>query len=209
MNKPVKVIVGIPTMGHVHTLTLVVLNRWIADALVNRDKGLSIYPTMGVRPVDNARNEIVETFLSDPEATHLLFIDADTVPPMDALDKLLAHDQPIVSAITPIIEHDAKRMNDSNGFYKKWNCVGLDDKFVEPNKGLVPIRGAGSSLILIKREVFEKMPKPWYRWLHQDDKGKQVEVGEDIHFIIKSIALGYTPMADTNIIAQHEKSILW
>lgn len=209
MSKKVKVIIGLPTMGHVHTLTMVVIVRWIADALLNRDKGLSVYPTMGVRPVDNARNEIVETFLSDPEATHLLFVDADTVPPMDSLDKLLAHDLPIVSAITPIIEYDKDRKNDSGGFYKKWNCVGMDEKFVEPNTGLVPIKGAGSSLILIKREVFEKMPKPWYRWLHEDDRGKEVEVGEDIHFIIKSLALGFKPMADTNIIAQHEKSILW
>jgi len=208
--KKTKVLIGIPTMGNIHALTVIAINRWIADAIASGDKNLSFYPTYKVSPVDNARNEIVETLLSEPDFTHLLFIDADTVPPMDALDKLLAHNADIVSGITPIIELDRDRKNDSNGFYKKWNCVNENDQFVEPNTGVFPIKGAGGSLILIKREVFEKMGKgDWYRFVYKDDTGKAVSVSEDIHFIIKAIGLGFKPIVDTSIIAQHEKSILW
>lgn len=208
MNKPVKVLIGLPTMGSIDVLLASVILRWTAEAIVNKDKGLSVYPTVAVQPVDNARNEIVKTMLFE-DFTHLLFIDSDTIPPLDGLDKLLAHDVPIVSGLTPIIELDERRKNDSNGFYKKWNCVDQNDQHVQPNTGVVPIKGAGSSFILIKREVFEKMPAPWYRFIYKDDSGRDVNVSEDIHFVIKAIGLGYKPIADTSVICNHRKSILW
>lgn len=208
MKKAPKILIGLPTMGSIHTLLAMNIMSWLTQSMQNRDKGVSIYPTMGVCPVDNARNEIVEEFLKS-DCTHLFFVDSDTIPPIDALDKLLAHDKDIVSGITPIIEHDEKRQNDSSGFYKKWNCVGMDEKFVQPNTGLIPIKGAGGSCILIKRHVFEKLQKPWYRFIYQDDTGKDVNVGEDIYFIIKTIAAGFTPYADTSVIARHHKSIIW
>lgn len=203
-----KVLIGVPTMGSMHPLLTAIILKWCVTALQNKDKGVSFYPTVGVSPTDQARNEIVETLLSS-DFTHLLFIDSDTIPPIDGLDRLLAHKKDIVSGITPIIEHDKDRKNDSSGFYKKWNAVTLDDKHTEPYKGLIRIRGVGSSFILIKREVFEKMPKPWYRFKYEDDSGKPIVVGEDIHFIIKAIALGYMPYADTDIVCGHHKGIIW
>lgn len=206
--KQQKVLIAIPTLGHIHTLTVAIMMKWLTEAFYNKDKGVMFYPTLSVKPVDRARNHIVDIFLTT-DCTHLFFIDDDTVPPPDALDKLLAHDKDIVSGITPIIEHDATRENDSNGFYKKWNCVDDKDQHVKPNTGLVPIKGAGSSCILIKREVFEKLQKPCYRFLDKDDTGKPVEVTEDIYFVITSLAKGFKAFADTSVICQHEKSILW
>lgn len=170
---------------------------------------------MGVSPVDNARNHIVEEFLKT-DYTHLLFIDSDTIPPADAITKLLAADKEIVSALTPIVEHDENRKNDSQGFYRKYNVVGWHDKHVNEFIGLVPCKGAGSSCILIRRDVFEKMSKPWYRFVYQDDtgkkemQGKDVIIGEDIYFTARAIGeLQIMPHVDTSIICKHNKSILW
>ncbi len=203
-----KILIGIPTMGSMHTFLAMTVLQWMAQAQLKGDINMSIYPTMAVCPVDNARNEIVEQFLQS-DCTHLFFIDSDTIPPMDALYKLLSHDKDIVSGITPIIEHDANRKNESNGYYKKWNAVDMNDKFTEPNVGLIQIKGCGGSCVLIKRAVFEKMPKPWYRFLYKDDRGKDIFMGEDTHFIAKAIGLGFKAYADTSVIAQHNKSIIW
>jgi hypothetical protein len=194
-------------MGNVHVLLLSVIARWIAEAATTGKYDLSLYPTMGVQPVDNARNHIVEEFLKT-DCTHLFFIDSDTIPPMNAITKLLSADKPIVSGLTPIIEHDADRKNDSNGFYRKYNVVGMNEKFVNEFIGLIPVKGAGGSCVLIKREVFEKIPPPWYRFV-EDDNGKPIVIGEDIYFTAMAQSVGIQPWADTSIICRHNKPIMW
>lgn len=196
-------------MHYVHTFLMMDIITWMGRAFEDQSFGISIYPTMAVQPVDNARNEIVEEFMKS-DCTHLLFIDADTIPPPDAIQKLLAADKEIISGITPIVEYDEKRKgNDSNGFYKKWNCVDMKQKYVTPNSGTVPIKSCGSSCILIKREVFEKIEKPYYRFLYQDDNGKEILVSEDVHFIVKAAGKGIQAYADTSVICGHFKPVLW
>ena len=208
MQKQPKILIAIPTMGEVNVITMTVILAWMGQAMQKGDKSLQFYPTVGVSPVDRARNEIVEEFLKS-DCTHLLMVDSDTIPPLDALDKLLAHDLDIVTAITPIIEHDVSRKNDSNGFYKKYNAVDMNDQFTQPNVGLIPIRGCGGSCILIKRHVFEKLPEPWFEFRNKDDTGKKTFIGEDVYFIMMAISRGFKPMADTSIICGHKKSIIW
>lgn len=203
-----KVLIGLPTMSSIHIQLAVVIMYWLVQSLQNKDKSISVYPTISVQPVDNARNQIVEAFL-EGDYTHLFFIDSDTIPPRDALDKLLAHDKDVISGITPIIDHDEGRQNDSSGFYKKWNCVNELDQHVKPNTGVVKVKGAGGSCILIKRHVFEQLEKPYYRFLYQDDNGKPVVVSEDIYFVAKALGKGITTYADTSIICQHYKPIIW
>lgn len=180
----------------------------MAEAYKDGSYSLVAYPTMSVQPVDNARNHIVEEFLKS-DCTHLFFVDSDTIPPANALKKLLLQDKEIISGLTPIIEHDENKKNDSNGFYRKMNVVGENEKFVQEFIGTIPVKGAGGSCILIKREVFEKMEAPWYRFQYQDDNGKPIIIGEDILFTVKAQQLGYKIWADTSLICKHEKPILW
>lgn len=207
MQKP-KILIGLPTMGHVHVLLLTTILKWMAEAIETKAYNLSVYPTMCVQPVDNARNHIVEEFLKT-DCTHLLFIDSDTIPPFNAIKKLLLADKEIISGLTPIVEHDESRKNDSNGFYRKLNVVGKNDQFVNEFIGTIEVKGAGGSCILIKREVFEKMEAPWYRFQYKDDNGKSIVIGEDILFTVKAQEIGYKIWADTALICKHEKPILW
>lgn len=207
--------IGLPTMGSVNTMLMTAILSWVAEAAQGGKYDLMTYHTIGVSPVDEARNCIVEEFLKT-DCSHLLFIDSDTIPPRNAITKLLSADKGIVSALTPIVEHDENRKNDSQGHYRKYNVVGWNDKHVNEYIGLVPCKGAGSSCILIKREVFEKMKAPWYRFVYEDDNGKKelggrpVIIGEDIYFTARAIGeLGIMPHVDTSIICKHSKSIYW
>lgn len=203
MTKP-KILIGLPTMSSIHTMVLMVILSWINEAQTTGEYNLSIYPTINVQPVDNARNDIVQAFL-ESDCTHLLFIDSDTIPPLDALRRLLAHDKPIMSALTPIIE-----LNEETGeYYRKWNCVDTNDQHMKPDTGIQECKGAGSSCILIKREVFEAMEMPYYRFVYKDDKGRNVVVSEDIYFIINALSKGIKCLADTSIVCRHAKSAIW
>lgn len=195
------ILIGLPTMSQVNTGLLMVILQWVANA--GNKYNISIYPTFSVQPVDNARNQIVDEFLKS-DCTHLFFVDADTIPPADALDKLLKHDREIVSGLTPIVQHD-----DSVGFYTVMNCTDLDDKRLEQNQGLKEMKGAGSSCILIKRSVFDKMKQPYYRFLYSDDNGKSTMVSEDIYFMAMALGYGVKAYCDTTVICKHYKPIMW
>lgn len=203
-----KILIGLCTMSQIHVFLAVRIMAWIAEAHDTGLYNLSVYPTINVQPVDNARNEIVREFFKS-DCTHLLFIDSDTIPPQNTIIQLLAWDKEVVSILTPIIEHDEKRKNDSNGFYRKMNAVGFDDKPIEEKRGLVKVKLVGSSCILIKRSVFDKVKEPVYRFVFEDDKGKTVFVGEDINFCIKCLGAGVDVWVDSDMVASHEKSILW
>lgn len=206
--KPFRVLVGIPTMGAVQPNLVAVLLRWAREF---KDDEVSFYFTYRVSPVDRARNQIVKFFLEEPSNfTHLLFIDSDTVPPVDALRRLLSHDQPMVSGLTPILHW--------NQVAKHWdtfdNCFTHQDTddagkptathVAERHTGLQQIFRCGSSCVLIKREVFEALTKPHYEFLYNEDRTQHTR-SEDIHFCDNVRAAGFTIHADTDVVCNHHK----
>lgn len=217
MKKPPHILIGLPTMANIHVYLFAVLMNWHKKALETGKYSISVYPTVCVQPVDNARNIIVKHFLENPEYTHLFFIDSDTVPPIMTLDKLLAADKDILTALTPIIEFDENYKtepgrgpaNDSGGFFRKWNCIGIDDNWCRPYTGIVPVKTFGASCVLIKRDVFAKIEEPFFRFKYEDDSGKKTIVSEDVYFAIKALAAGVQSFADTSVICKHNKPILW
>src|SRR5574341_488017 len=63
------------------------------------------------KPVEIARNVLTGAVLFEvPDATHLLWIDDDMVFEPDALDRLLAHDLPIVGGLchNPLVETEIR-----------------------------------------------------------------------------------------------------
>lgn len=87
-----KVAIGIPHLGPIRPYffdTFVNLRR-PADAYVIRIED---------KPVDTARNMIVETALADPETTHVFFMDSDMGFPTYALGRLGRDRKPIVGGV--------------------------------------------------------------------------------------------------------------
>lgn len=191
-------------MGSIHILLAVNIMAWLSQANKKGHMNVGVYPTLRVQPVDNARNQIVDEFLASTY-THLFFVDADTIPPTDALDKLLAMNKDIATAITPIVEMDEKGEP-----WRKWNCVDQNDQNVKPNTGILEVKGAGSSCILIKRSVFERLDKPYYQFIMAtSSQGNEKQVSEDVHFIVKALNKGIKTYADTSIICKHAKEFIF
>ena len=169
MDIKTNILVAVPTMGSMHPMLASRLIGWANDF----PKGsIHFYFTFKVAPVDRARNQIVDFFLTqrtgkDKEPmTHRLMVDADTVPPTDALRRLLSHRKEIVSGMTPILRYNQKE--------KAWetfdNCFSHGDRdesgkivtthVARRNKGLQEIFRCGASCLLIHRSVFETLPQP-------------------------------------------------
>lgn len=219
-EKKYNVLIGIPTMDGMCTPLISVLLMWARGF---KDVGVSFYFPYKVSPVSRARNEILKFFFKERKNakgevlrpfTHLLFIDSDTVPPKDALTDLLDHEVDIVSGITPILHYDTEK----GKFSTMDNCFTHQDRdektgevvqthVVKRLTGLQKIWRCGTSCLLIKREVFEKLEQPYFVFEFNDD-GTETKRSEDLYFCDKAHEAGFEIYADTSVICQHVKDVI-
>lgn len=191
-----KIYLSVPTISHdIHAWLALRIHEW-----TNRHD-LVFRPMVGVQPVDQARNEIVKEFLQT-DCTHLFMVDADTIPPTEAIEKLLNQKQPFISGLTPIIDG-------GNAKIRKYNAVDLEDKEILPNTGVHISRGVGASCVLIDRKVFDYVKPPYFRFIFEDDNGRECFVSEDIYFISKLIQANITPLVDSSVVCQHVKRCIF
>lgn len=197
MNDTPKIFIGLPTMGKINVNLASQLLYWV------KYHKLMVHASVCVTPVDHARNEIVRVFLKS-DCTHLLFIDADTVPPPATIERLLACKKPVASALTSIYRRDSfayncfthvEEMPDGS---KQMHCV-------EKDTGIVPIESCGASCMLIERSVFLKVKNPWF--LNTWNADHTSYVSEDISFCKKVKDAGLDIVADTALVCGHVKEL--
>ena len=205
-NKPL-VAIGIP---HTETITMLWAYRMLGPLLFIPVPFCDKIPQMsrGI-PQSVARDQIVSLALADPKTTHILWVDTDNVcwkdpqgkspsDPNEALNMLLQVNQPIVSGLY--------RAKQAEGFnYAAWVDAKIPDK-----PGYTPIQGfqgnffqvdtIGMGFCLVKREVYEKIPAPWYPW-------PTVSPSEDFNFCIKARAAGYAINLFTDVKLTHIGSL--
>ncbi|KKM95867.1 hypothetical protein LCGC14_1183880 [marine sediment metagenome] len=135
--------------------------------------------------------------LKNPDVTHLYFMDSDVVPPEGTLSKLLDHDVPIVAGIYP--------MCTDMPCWSFKTTAGWENKDLSLPKGLTETTAIGGSTLLVKREVFEKMERPWFKIVYKaiDEEGRAYDEGEDEYFSRLAREAGYKIMIDPTIICTH------
>ena len=138
--------------------------------------------------IDAGYTEAVFQALRDG-ATHLMCIEDDTFPPLDAIERLLVHDKDIVCGWypkrqegprigVPIILKNGKRQS-------------LDT----PDDSLVELYTAPMGCTLIKMDVFRRIEMPWFVTTGQ--------LTQDSFFSQKARDAGYTLWCDTSIRCEH------
>lgn len=142
------------------------------------------------------RNLVIDAALKN-DATHILFIDDDTIPPVDIVEKLARWDKDMVTGVYcmrnsphyPIIFEDA----DEQGRCLHYN---MDDA---KSEGLVKLRAAGLGACLIKTEVFRGMEAPWIRLGELDPENWC----DDIGFFHRAYLAGFELYADLSVRSGH------
>jgi GT2 family glycosyltransferase len=181
-----KVLMCIPYTGYVPPQAAYSLP---AMACYARSKGIEVdMLPIGLSLIYTAREKAAEAFL-DGDYDALLFIDSDMQVPIGLLAKLIEADKDIVSALA------FKRFPPYEPcIFKKCDREGTEFWLDYP-KGLIEIQGVGMASTLIKRKVFETVPKPWFF--------PEPKIGEDLAFCIRVREAGFKIYADTELICGH------
>lgn len=132
------------------------------------------------------RNLLVHNALDNQHTTHLLFVDDDQFFPSDSIHQLAAHDLPIVAANIVRKESNprtnSKELNGDNPVWTLPNSTGLEE-----------VSFVGTGMMLIKREVFEKLSKPYFFYDVKEN------VGEDVYFCRQAREAGYKIFIDHDL----------
>jgi hypothetical protein len=132
--------------------------------------------------------------------THLLFLDSDMTIP-DNLPRLLASDKDIVSGLYYGVSFNPQ--NETNKVYG--TALDLEGNYINKSQDkCVEALRVPTGCLLIKREVFERMPYPWF---HENHGSNVKDVfGEDYNFSQKARELGYKLYVDCGVPFGHLKT---
>ena len=145
------------------------------------------------------RDAIAYFALKDPDVTHLYMMDYDVVPPVGTLQKLLSLDVPIAAGIYPMI---------MDGSESAWSFK-VGDGWWPTTKPLpekpIEVDQIGGSTVLIKREIFETITRPWWKMEYYpiDDLGGYLRWGEDEYFSMMVRMADYKIIIDPTLICDH------
>lgn len=205
---PKKVMLGLPVYGGYdpHFITS------LMEFLIHRiPVGTAIKTCIGDSLVSRARNRIAAAFLRS-DCTHLLFLDTDLIFSPEHIARLVSHNEPIVAGLYP------KKQRELG-----WVCNLLPGVEMD-ERGLKPVRYAGTGCLLIAREVLEAMIVRWPEIEYDPDDGDEAGVkwdlfptgvhvcpetgrrrylSEDWWFCQRALELGYTVWMDTQVILKH------
>ncbi len=134
---------------------------------------------------DRARNKLVEDAL-ELEPTHIFFLDDDTLPPPDAIDRLLSCKKRIVSGLY-FGRHDPKPIAFERLSDGRYTSI--------VRNGLFKADAVGLGCLLVEADVFRAMPLPWFSLSHDKDEG--------IYWCEKVRDMGAEIWVDSTVVCGH------
>ena len=146
----------------------------------------------------SSENNLVQTFLDDPEPTHLFMTEADMILPHDAITKLLALDKDIASGIY-FLRSGTREGVGQPCLYKRPSAVEKNSSpyghcavSLFPTDSPFKVDCAGLGCVLFKRTVFETMPFPWFDL-------KEANYGSDMYFYKHARDHGFETWVDPSV----------
>jgi len=188
------ILISIPSFGSLDTAFVANMNLMhvpIHRSLVRH------YPRN--MPVDEARTNAVEKALKDG-CEYILFRDYDVLAPPNAVNVLMARDVDVIGA--PYLSKQKP----------PWPLI-IKDKaptWAWKYGDVVKCDAIGMGCTLIKTELFERLPKPWFSTKHGVPEGMDLNAHgkqtftEDMFFCKRLYEeLGIRPYADTSVFCVH------
>ncbi len=194
----IKVLVGLPTgarnvetSAFLHWITLIQRLTQAGHAIIGTSDG----PTALVREFLSRR------FVEEKEFTHLLMLDTDHAHPPDIVDRL-----------TRWLHNEARPLVVSGlNYQRKAPFRPAAFMFDGPEYGILPLTSwpaglvqvdaVGAASLLIAREVFERLPAPWWEFVYHGEHKKLI--GEDIWFCARCKEQGIGVFVDTTTTSPH------
>ena len=137
--------------------------------------------------------------------THLLYLDADMVFPQSTIPRLL--DAMNKGAdLAGILSYRGYPPYDPLIWKKDglgMMIAGEDYQFGD----LVEAGATGAGCLMVKKNVFESLPRPWFQVIEETVEGKTIRKGEDIYFTRKAVGAGFSLKVVTEVDTQHLREI--
>lgn len=162
-----------------------------------------------------ARNRIAQTAI-DKGTDYVLMVDNDVVLPPDALKNLLEGEKNVTLGYYAHRGADNRyngrtcicKLEDENGV--NYFHYPLESEYTaaemkamaDGGKTKVRIHGGGMGCALIRTEIFQKLPYPWYDWVNYDDD-KRGMLSEDLFFCERCKAAGFHIFTDVRVGCGH------
>lgn len=162
---------------------------WIAkaelpdcDVVIRADRGI-YNENLAIKK----QREWARQLAVDKDCSHLLFIDADTIPPYDVLPKLLDHKWDVVSALY----HGRLQENPNEVSTVAWKQSDPLKQFLY-HDGLVEVDGVGMGCVLLSRKAFTSFT--FFDWADPSDDFPAFDLLRE---------KGFPCMLDTRLVCRH------
>lgn len=192
------VFIAIPNMNTIYTELVFRLLQ-----LFKEDRNLYLFAPINQIPHDRARNICHKQFITRTDCEYIWWIDSDTIPPYNGLDKLLSYDKDIVSLTVPSIHQgNLGVLFEPNAlrWYEEENAF-----MTYIGEGLEPVDVTTIACTLIKRKVMEDVgPGAFdFKEKEQGDGWNIARWGEDLYFGLKYREAGYQAWHDYSTVCEH------
>jgi GT2 family glycosyltransferase len=186
------VTIVMPLYGHVAPVVVVGLTALLSHSFRHGIVSDALFSEGAL--VDDARNQLVRrAFESNPEVSHLMWVDSDVIPPPDTVERLLAHDKEVVGGIyhqkeppfPPLVyDLDPYRPVESSFTGGELRRVG----------------GVGLGCALVRADVYQRISQHFrdIRWYELS-----YGTGEDVHFFERCRQVGIEVFVDPTVRCSH------
>lgn len=173
------------------------------------DKIEFVYPKQFVGRIfhDYARSAYVEDFLAT-DCDVMWFLDSDIIPHDDILNVFNKYSEwDLAGAPYPVFMRTGEGQPS-----KVVMCVYKrepDGRFMHapcPQQGEEFVDGIATGCIFVKRQVFEKLSKPYFEFKYENET-RRMTVGEDLDFCRRVSDLGYKFYIDYTLLCGHLKKV--
>lgn len=181
------ILIGIPVHGNINPEVVACLISLLAK--INYTAKINFQSNCYVH---DARNKIVSEAINIG-ASHLMFIDADTVFPPDGVDTLIERDKDIIGGLyyrrqPPHLPTINQQEGNSLIIPKTWDKSKPFEVFA-----------VATGFMLIKTEVFKKIKPPYFYFGNFHGKA----MGEDVYWCWKARRAGFKIWCDPTIELGH------
>ena len=191
MSRTVAILV--PARDTVMTSFAYDLARAMSFHTATTDDRVMLYTSHGTL-IASQRMELARQALEE-KADYLLWLDSDMRFPKETIGHLILRDKPIVAANYATRRMPVKpvAMTDDDG--------KIGRVYTAPDsEGLQPVDYIGMGVMMVKREVFEKIEAPWFA-IPYSTVGNHY-IGEDVFFCRKAREAGYEVLVDHDLSHQ-------
>jgi hypothetical protein len=139
----------------------------LQEACRERDVGLHVEMMGGEALITRGRSRLAAQFLAHPQATHLLFIDADIGFPPETVFRLLDSGKEVVAAVCPLKSIDWDKLRAaakadvadlqaaSIGYVVRF--LPTADKSVNVENGFAQVAYGGTGFLMIQRQAMQRL----------------------------------------------------